>query len=90
MMMLIFSIIVIYSYLYSVYLFSVVLKDTHFKEHLSLVASKYSFTNMENKTANNIAIMEKAWFYEKLFFKVIIVMVKNNKIQHKRYNVNQN
>ena len=33
--------------------------------------------------------MEKAWFYEKLFFKVVIVMVKNNKIQHKRYNVNQ-
>ena len=86
-MMLIFSIIVIYSY--SVYLFSVVLKDTYFKEHLSLVASKYSLTNMENDTANNIAIMEKAWFYEKLFFKVIIVMVKN-KIQHKRYNVNQN
>ena len=87
MMMLIFSIIVIYSY--SVYLFSVVLKDTYFKEHLSLVASKYSLTNMENDTANNIAIMEKTWFYEKLFFKVIIVMVKN-KIQHKRYNVNQN
>ena len=86
-MMLIFSIIVIYSY--SVYLFSVVLKDTYFKEHLSLVASKYSLTNMENDTANNIAIMEKTWFYEKLFFKVIIVMVKN-KIQHKRYNVNQN
>ena len=38
----------------------------------------------------DIAPMEKAWFYEKLFFKVVIVMVKNNKIQHKRYNVNQN
>ena len=87
MMMLIFSIIVIYSY--SVYLFSVVLKDTYFKEHLSLVASKYSLTNMENDTANNIAIMQKAWFYEKLFFKKIIVMVKN-KIQHKRYSVSQN
>ena len=48
--MLIFSIIVICSYLYSVCLFSLVLKDTYFKEHLSLVASKYSLTNMENNT----------------------------------------
>ena len=29
--------------------------------------------------------MENAWFYEKLFFEVVIVMV-NNKIQLKRYN----
>ena len=34
--------------------------------------------------------MEKVWFYEQLFFKVVIAMVKNNKIRHKRYNVNQN
>ena len=37
----------------------------------------------------NIAPMEKVWFYEKLFFKVVIVMVKNNKIRHKR-SVSQN
>ena len=29
--------------------------------------------------------MKNAWFYEKLFFEVVIVMV-NNKIQLKRYN----
>ena len=38
----------------------------------------------------NIAPVEKEWFSEKLFFKAVIVMVKNNEIQHKKYNVNQN
>ena len=33
---------------------------------------------------------EKAWFYIRLFFKLIIVMVKDKKIQHKRHNINQN
>ena len=33
--------------------------------------------------------MEKAWFYEKLFSEVVMVMVKDKKI-HKRYNFNQN
>ena len=37
-----------------------------------------------------IVPMEKAWFYKKTFFEVLIVMVKDNKIQHERYNVNQN
>ena len=36
-----------------------------------------------------IAPMEKAWFYDRLFFKVVIVMVKYKK-HHKRYNVNLN
>ena len=35
-----------------------------------------------------IAPMEKAWFYEKLFFEVVIVMVKDKKIQY-RYNNSQ-
>ena len=33
--------------------------------------------------------MEKAWFYEKLFFEVVIVMVKDKKIEYKRYNNSQ-
>ena len=37
-----------------------------------------------------IAPMEKAWFYERLFFKVVIVLVKELKIQYKRYNVYKN
>ena len=35
-----------------------------------------------------IAPKKKAWFYERLFFKVIIVVVKDTKRQYKRYNVN--
>ena len=34
--------------------------------------------------------MGKAWFYEKLFSEVVMVMVKDKKIHHKRYNFNQN
>ena len=33
--------------------------------------------------------MEKARFYKRLFFEVVIVMVKEKKMQYKRYNVNQ-
>ena len=35
-----------------------------------------------------MAIMETTWFCERLFFEVLIVMVKDKKIQYKRYNVN--
>ena len=31
-----------------------------------------------------------AWFYERLFSKFVMVMVKDKKIHQKRYNVNQN
>ena len=34
--------------------------------------------------------MEKACFYERLFFEVVIIMVKDKKIQYKRNNVCQN
>ena len=34
--------------------------------------------------------MKKAWFYERLFSEVVLVMVDDEKIHHKRYNVNQN
>ena len=35
--------------------------------------------------------MEKAWIYQRLFFKVIITIVKDKqKIQYKRYIANQN
>ena len=34
--------------------------------------------------------MEKSWFYERLFSEVLMFMVKDKKIRHKRYSVNQN
>ena len=34
--------------------------------------------------------MEKTSFYERLSFEVVTVMIKDEKIQYKRYNVNQN
>ena len=37
-----------------------------------------------------IAPVEKTWFCEKLFFEVVIVMVKDKKIQYKRYNAHEN
>ena len=48
-MMLIVSVIVMCSYIYSVWLVSRVLKHTYLKEHLSVIASKYSICDMENK-----------------------------------------
>ena len=62
-MMLIFSIIVMCSYLYSGYLLSRVLKNIYFKEHFLVVASKYSICDMENKTKEStLRSLEKAWF----------------------------
>ena len=49
-MILILSVIVMCSYLYSVCLVSRVLKNAYFKELISVVASKYSICDMENKT----------------------------------------
>ena len=34
--------------------------------------------------------MEKVWFYERLFFEVVIVMTKDKKKQYERWNVNKN
>ena len=69
MMMLIFSIIVMCSYLNLVCLVCRVLKNTYFKEHVSVVASKYSICDTEKMLRNlsyvqclNIAPLEKAWF----------------------------
>ena len=50
MMMLIFSITVMCPYLYSVCLVCRVLKNTYFKEYLSVVASKYHKRDAENNT----------------------------------------
>ena len=50
MMMLIFSITVMCPYLYSVSLVCRVLKNTYFKEYLSVVASKYHKRDTENNT----------------------------------------
>ena len=76
MIMLIFSIIVMCSYVYSVCLLSQVLKKSYLKEHLSVVASKYSLCDMEKKILNlnyvqclNIAPREKAWFMVPMEYK---------------------
>ena len=65
-MMLILSAILICSYLYPVCLVSQVLKDTDFKQHLSVVA-----------LCLNRTPIEKAWIHEILFHQVVIVMVKD-------------
>ena len=49
-MMLIFSVIIMCRYLYSVCQVCLVLKNTYFKEYLSVVASKYRICNTENST----------------------------------------
>ena len=82
MMMLIFSIILVCLYVYFSGLVFWVLRNTHFKEHRSVVAPKYSNTiwKIILKSLNyvqclNIASMEKAWFCKRLFFEVVIVML---------------
>ena len=107
-MVLIFSIILMCSYLYSVCSGFRVLKNIYFNQLLSLVASKYSICNIKNNTqelncvqcsiiaplekalwprwnipSQFIDPMKKSWFYERLFFEVI-VMVKDKKIRYKR------
>ena len=79
MMMLIFSVIVMCSYFYSVCLASRALTITFFKEHLSVAASKYSICDIENKIRNlhyvqcsNIAPVKKAWFMASMEYTLII------------------
>ena len=68
MMMLIFTIIVMYSYLYSVCLHCLVLKNTYFTEPPWVIASKYSISNTEDNRnliyvyCLNLALMKKVWF----------------------------
>ena len=50
MTMLILSVTAMCSYLYSECLVSRVLKNTYFRENLSVVASKYNIHDMENQT----------------------------------------
>ena len=59
MMMLIFSIIVMSSYLYLVCLLYRVLKKTYFKQHLSVVASKYSQSDTQNNAQSKLYSMFK-------------------------------
>ena len=63
-MMLVFSIAVTCPYLYSVCLVYRVLKNTYFKEYISVVASKYCICNTENNTQEfklclNIALWKR-------------------------------
>ena len=59
MMMLMFSIIVMCSCLYLVCLLCRVLKKTYFKQHLSVVASKYSLSDTQNNTQSKSCSMFK-------------------------------
>ena len=34
-----------------------------------------------------VALMEKAWFYKRLFFEKVTVVVKDKKVQYKRYTI---
>ena len=43
-----------------------------------------------NTPSQFIALLEKAWISERLFFEAVIVMVKDKKTQHKRDHANQN
>ena len=67
-MMLIFTIIAMLLYPYSVCLVCIDLKNTCFKEHPWVIAFKYSICDMENdRNLNyvhclNLAPVEKAWF----------------------------
>ena len=117
-MMLVFTIIVMHSYLYSMWLLCLVLKNTYFKEHTGVIASKYSICNMENNRNLNYCFllfklrpngegmlfgssgiqpqwksimvpmeyspMEEAWFYIRLFFEVVMVMVKDKRKYNKK------
>ena len=69
------SVIVMCSYLYPVFLVSRVLKNTYFKEQLSVVASKYR--NLHFVQCLNITPTEKAWICEILFYQVANVMIKD-------------
>ena len=68
MMMLIFTIILMHSYIHLVCLVCLVLKNTYFKEHPWVIASKYSISNTEdNRNLNyvyylNLTPMEKVLF----------------------------
>ena len=72
MMILIFTIIAMRSYLYSVCLVCIDLKNTYFIEHPWVIAFKYSICDMENdRNLNyvpclNLAPVEKAWFLGQL------------------------
>ena len=78
MVMLTLSVIVMCSYLYPVCLVSRDLKNTYFKEQLSVVSSKYRSLHYDQ--CLNITQTEKAWIYEILFYQVAIVMVKDKNV----------
>ena len=67
MMMWIFSIIVMCSYLYAVCLVCRVLKNIYFKEHLSVVASRYSICDMENNRNLNYVL---CWVVSRVFWEM--------------------
>ena len=62
MIILIFAIIVICPYLYSMCLVSLVLKNTYFKELLSVIAFNITYAIWKNVQFLNMTPMKKAWF----------------------------
>ena len=62
MIILIFAIIVICPYLYSMCLVSLVLKNTYFKEHLSVIAFNITYAIWKNVQFLNMTPMKKPWF----------------------------
>ena len=62
MIILIFAVIVICPYLYSMCLVSPVLKSPYFKEHLSVVAFNITYAIWKNVQFLNMTPMKKAWF----------------------------
>ena len=62
MIILIFAIIVICPYLYSMCLVSLVLKNTCFKELLSVIAFNITYAIWKNVQFLNMTPMKKAWF----------------------------
>ena len=129
--MIIFSIIVMYSYCCSVCLVSRILKNTYFIKNFPVDTFQWLLTNVTHGIGKTIlrnlnyvqclkitpmekarfmtqwniapiekalwpiwsvssqfiALMEKAWFYETLFFEVITVIVKDEKMQYKIYTI---
>ena len=67
-----------------------ILKSLNYARCLNIAPMGKSLGHQGNIASWFIAPFEKAWLCRRLLFKVVIVMVKNKKIQYKRYNVDQN
>ena len=60
------------------------------EEALLMAAMEKTCQSLWNISSWFVSPMENTWFYENLLLEMVIVMVKDNKIQQRRYSVNQN